>query len=287
MLSLVDVSCEVVEHASGISIAAALARLGTALGVTAAVGGGAAAAIGALLLALLAALAALVLWIELAMRTVLILVTTAFLPLGLSGLLWPKTASWLRRLGEILTAIAISKLVIVVVLVLGAAALTNSPISLTSPGSDLDAMVSGVAFLGLATLGLPMALRVVPFAAEAALGAGRGGALVRSGYRTASRFATGADSTSTLVRRVRPSGSSGTDGDGSPPPPPSAAPGAAVVVLAERGPRGAPSGGAARAAPNGSAATGHGSPPAARPPTRQQRQLVAPAAPSTPAGGAQ
>jgi len=32
--------------------------------------------------------------------------------------LWPKTASWLRRLGEILTAIAISKLVIIVVLVL-------------------------------------------------------------------------------------------------------------------------------------------------------------------------
>jgi len=211
LLGLVDVSCEVVEHTSGISISAALARLGTALGVTTIVGGGGVAAIGALLLALCAALAALVLWLELAMRTVLILVTTAFLPLGLSGLLWPKTASWLRRIGEILTAIAISKLVIVVVLVLGAAALTNSPISLSTPGADIDAMVQGVAFLGLATLGLPIALRVVPFAAEAALSPGRGGILMRSGY-AATRMAGGVNSTSSLLRHVRGNTTSAADG---------------------------------------------------------------------------
>jgi type IV secretion system protein TrbL len=234
LLGLVDVSCQVVEHTSGISISGALARLGTALGVTTAVGGGAVAAAGALLLALLAALAALVLWLELAMRTVLILVATAFLPLGLSGLLWPKTASWLRRLGEILTAIAISKLVIVVVLVLGAAALTTSAVSLATPGSDIDAMVNGVAFLGLATLGLPIALRVVPFAAEAALSPGRGGVLVRSGY-AASRLTSGASSTSTLLRRVagtgtsgrgdNPGGAPGTPGPSGPrPTPPSGGP---------------------------------------------------------------
>src|SRR5487761_739376 len=211
LLGLVDVSCEVVEHTSGISISAALARLGTALGVTTIVGGGGVAAIGALLLALCAALAALVLWLELAMRTVLILVTTAFLPLGLSGLLWPKTASWLRRIGEILTAIAISKLVIVVVLVLGAAALTNSPISLSTPGADIDAMVQGVAFLGLATFGLPIALRVVPFAAEAALTSGRGGILMRSGY-AATRMAGGVNSTSSLLRHVRGNTASATNG---------------------------------------------------------------------------
>jgi len=51
-------------------------------------------------------------------------------------------------------------------------------------------MVNGVAFLGLATLGLPIALRVVPFAAEAALSPGRGVLLVRSGY-AASRLAAG------------------------------------------------------------------------------------------------
>ena len=214
LLSLVDVACELVERGSGISMSGALARLGVALGVTALARGGTAAAIGALLLAIIAALAALVLWLELAMRSVLVLVSTAFLPLGLAGLLWPRTASWLRRIGEILAAIAISKLVIVVVLVLGAAALTASPIALNTPGADIDAMVQGVAFLGLATLGLPIALRVVPFAAEAALSPGRGGMLVRTGYG-ASRLAAGVNSTSTLVNRVRGRGQTGSaEGDG-------------------------------------------------------------------------
>jgi hypothetical protein len=260
LLALVDVSCEVVERTSGISISAALARLGTALGVTASVGGGGVAAIGALLLALLAALAALVLWLELAMRTVLILVTTAFLPLGLSGLLWPKTASWLRRLGEMLTAIAISKLVIVVVLVLGAAALTNSAISLTTPGADIDAMVNGIAFLGLATLGLPIALRVVPFAAEAALSAGRGGLLMRSGY-AASRLAAGASSTSTLARRVRgtsSSGAAGGGGGGSTPPRGAVSPGPGGGSPGGPSGRGPGAGGSTGSGPAGSTPGGRG-----------------------------
>ncbi|HTX01278.1 MAG TPA: hypothetical protein VMD59_21015, partial [Acidimicrobiales bacterium] len=136
----------------------------------------------------------------------------------------PAAAAAERRLGEVLTAIAISKLVIVVVLVLGAAALSASPLSVSSPGADVDSMVSGVAFLGLATFGLPIALRVVPFAAEAALGGSRGGVLVRSGYAV-SRLSAGASSTSALVRRIggggapggaTPGGTSGTR----PPAPP-------------------------------------------------------------------
>ncbi|HTW98574.1 MAG TPA: hypothetical protein VMD59_07345, partial [Acidimicrobiales bacterium] len=111
LLALVDLACGLVEQGSGISMSGALARLGTALGVGAVASGGAVAAVGVVLLALIGALCALLLWLELEVRTVLVLVATAFLPLGLAGLLWPKTASWLRRLGEILTAIAISKLV--------------------------------------------------------------------------------------------------------------------------------------------------------------------------------
>jgi hypothetical protein len=264
LLGLVDVSCEVVEHTSGISISAALARLGTALGVTTIVGGGGVAAIGALLLALCAALAALVLWLELAMRTVLILVATAFLPLGLSGLLWPKTASWLRRIGEILTAIAISKLVIVVVLVLGAAALTNSPISLATPGADIDAMVQGVAFLGLATLGLPIALRVVPFAAEAALTPGRGGILMRSGY-AATRMAGGVNSNNSLLRHARGNTTSATDSGGGDNEP-NAGGGS---TMPGSGPTGrGPSGGMPGSPGGGRPSSGGSSPAAAATPTR-------------------
>lgn len=233
LLGLVDVACGLVEQGSGISMAGALARVGTALGLSAAAGGGAVAAVGAVLLALIGALCALVLWLELVMRSVLVLVTTAFLPLGLAGLLWPKTASWLRRLGEILTAIAVSKLVIVVVLVLGAAALSASPLSVSTPAADVDSMVSGVAFLALATFGLPIALRVVPFAAEAALGSGRAAALARSGY-TVSRLAGSASSASSLIRRVNgagpsagspPSGAGPSSGGGFTPPPPRPGPG--------------------------------------------------------------
>lgn len=183
LLALVDVSCEVVEHASGASLPGALGRLGIALGVTGSVGGPQVAGVGALLLALLAAAGALVLWLELAVRSALLVVATAFVPLALAGLLWPATASWLRRLAEVITAVAVSKLVIIVVLILGAAALSASNVSISTPGADIDAMVSGVAFLAIATLGLPMALRLVPMATEAAVGAGLGAVLVRRGLR--------------------------------------------------------------------------------------------------------
>jgi len=147
LLVLVDDACSIVEQTSGLSLAGALARLATAMGISTSVGGGALTAIGALLLALLAAIAAFMLWIELAVRSALILVATAFLPLGLAGLLWPRTASWLRRLGEIVVAVAISKLVIVVVLILAPRrspsrpsrcprpALTSTRWSMVSPSS--------------------------------------------------------------------------------------------------------------------------------------------------------
>lgn len=202
LLALVDVSCQVVEHGSGISLAGALARLGTALGVTSTAGGSNVGAVGAVILALLAALGALVLWLELAVRSALVLVATAFIPLGLAGLLWPATASWIRRLGEVIAALAVSKLVIVVVLILGAAALTASPVSISTPGADIDAVVNGVAFLAVATLGLPMALRLVPMATEAAVGAGLGAVLVRRGLRAPATVAGHVSATGSLLRQV-------------------------------------------------------------------------------------
>ena len=214
LLALVDVSCEVVEHASGLSLPAALGRLGIALGVTGSVGGPQVAGIGAVLLALLAAAGALVLWLELAVRSALLVVAVAFVPLGLAGLLWPATASWLRRLAEVITAIAVSKLVIVVVLVLGAAALTSSPVSLSTPGADVDAMVSGIAFLAIATLGLPMALRLVPMATEAAIGAGLGAVLVRRGIRAPSAVSSHMSAARGLVQHVNGGGAAAAAGAG-------------------------------------------------------------------------
>lgn len=219
LLALVDVACAVVEHVSGVSLAGALARLGTALGVTGAVAGPPATGIGAVILAVLAALGALVVWLELAVRSALVVVAVAFLPLGLAGLLWPATSSWLRRLAEVITAVAVSKLVIVVVLILGAAALSASPLSLDHPGADLDAMVSGVAFLAIATLGLPMALRLVPMATEAAVGAGLGAVFVRKALRAPTRVPAHVGAVSGVLRSVNgaaspASAAAGAAGDG-------------------------------------------------------------------------
>ncbi len=168
VLTATDAACEVFSSSAGVSLPAATARLGTALGFASALAGGA----GPILLALVAALAGLVVWIELAVRAALITVGVAFLPLGLAGLVWSNTAGWLRRLAEVITAVALSKLVIVVVLTLGAAALSGAAAS--GAGSELDTTVTGVAFLVLASFGLPMTLRFLPLAAEAAAHAGRG-----------------------------------------------------------------------------------------------------------------
>ena len=64
----------------------------------------------------MAGVAAFILWLELAVRSALLALAVVFLPLALAGLLWPTTAGWLKRVGEVVGAIAVSKLVIVVTL---------------------------------------------------------------------------------------------------------------------------------------------------------------------------
>ena len=214
VLGLVDEACALVEGLSGVSLAGALARLGTAVGLGAVAGGGTAGAVGTILLALVAGVAAFVLWVELALRTALLVVATAFLPLGLAGLIWPATAGWARRLAEVVVAVAASKLVIVVVLVLGAAALSTGALSLATPGADLDVVVQGVAFLGLATFGLPMALRLVPVAAEAAIHAGRGATAARAVASAPARVNSGLSTTQSVLARVNSSTSSAASSKG-------------------------------------------------------------------------
>jgi len=240
VMALVDFSCQVVEHGSGISLPAALARLGTALGAGYGIDGG----VGGALLALLTALGAIVLWLELAVRSALIIVATAFIPLGLAGLLWPATASWMRRLAEVIAAVAVSKLVIVVVLVLGAAALFASPLSIHTPATDIDAMVTGVAFLALATLGLPMALRIVPMAAEAAISAGLGAAIVRKGLRAPATAARHVGTAQGVMLKLNGSGAAASaaskgNGAGAPTPTPIGAGAARSAGTAHSAPSGA------------------------------------------------
>ncbi len=110
-----------------------------------------------LCVALLLAAAALVLWLELAVRAAAIEMATLFLPLALAGLIWPATAVWARRLAETLAALVLSKVVMVAVLAAGVGAL------LEGGGTGLDGVAAGVALLILATFAPFALLRLMPF----------------------------------------------------------------------------------------------------------------------------
>ncbi len=117
-------------------------------------GGPGLAAFGAFLVVLTAAIVAFVLWLELAVRSAAIAAASLFLPLALVGLAWPATSHWARRLGETLTALVLSKLVIASVLALAAGLLGSS--------SSVAGVVEGVALLAVAAFAPFALLRLVP-----------------------------------------------------------------------------------------------------------------------------
>ena len=128
----------------------------------------------AALMAVVVGVLAFVVWVELAARAGLLYLVVLFTPVGLAGMWWRHTTVWLRRLVEVFVAIAMSQLVITAAMVIAAAALANGRLDRTTPGASVDTLVTAIGLLLLGTLGLPMALRVVPHAAEGAIAAGVG-----------------------------------------------------------------------------------------------------------------
>lgn len=179
---------------------------------------------------------ALVIWIELALRTALVYLLALAIPLAAAGLFWRNTVSWALRTLELLLAVALSKVIITAVMVLAAAAISTAP---TTASGAVDTLATGVALLLLGTFALPMTIRLVPLVSDAAFTAGAGALAtrkLRSGARAvvlrvaASSEATGVGPTGALppgpaslarltsTRRGAPS-SLATD-----PPPPGPAP---------------------------------------------------------------
>lgn len=236
-------------------------------------------AIGAIVMGLFA----LVIWLELLVRSAGIYIALAFLPLVLAAGIWPAVASWAKHLTEFLVALVLSKFVIVAVLAMAAAAGASS----TSEGFK-GLLIASVALM-LAALSPVMVLAMVQFTAASAQAG-------RAAMPSPSRAAYAAYSTQAVVSRVMNSG------------PPRAVGGARAVAALPAGSRGAPalaaggrSGGGAqpalaptgaqRAGPArapGGAASGPGRAPAppgrAGPPSSTWRPVpnTAPAPPSTP-----
>lgn len=113
-----------------------------------------------LLVGVVLVIGALLLWLELVLRAVVIDVAVFFLPLGLAAVVWPTTAHVTRRFVEVLVAVIGSKFVIVGALVVGGAILVGPP--------GMAAAVKAVAVLLLAAFAPFALLRLVPILEMAA-----------------------------------------------------------------------------------------------------------------------
>jgi len=104
-------------------------------------------------------------WIELLIRSSALYVVVLFLPLSLSGLVWPTTARWTRRLIETLVALILSKFVIVAVISLAAGALSRTNVT-----DKLDTLMAGAALLLLAAFAPFALLKLIPMVEAGVIG---------------------------------------------------------------------------------------------------------------------
>jgi hypothetical protein len=137
------------------------------------------------LVALVVAAVSLLLWLELVVRSSAIVVATLFLPLALAGVVWQESLHFAKRLGELLSALVLSKLVVVAILVLAARTVADA--------NGLDGLVQGGALLGLAAVSPFSLLRLVPMVEAGALGHLEG--VGRKAARASAGLALGVGST--------------------------------------------------------------------------------------------
>ena len=174
-LGATDQACRAVLSAADPTLGSFIAR------VNAVLGGATPAALAAdLAFVVVAGILALIVWLELAVRSAAVALAVLFLPLALAGSAFPATAHWARRLGETLAALVVSKLAIVSALTLAASTL--------GAGSGLAALVEAITLLGLAAVA-PLALaRILPMVGLGAIAHLDG--LGRHAVRQAASFAS-------------------------------------------------------------------------------------------------
>src|SRR5439155_25583324 len=122
---------------------------------------------GVFLGAIILAIGAFVLWLEMIIRDAAIYICVFFLPLTFVAMIWPATSRWARRLVELLIAIVLAKFVIVSILSLASAALTNTSL-VQGDGNTFERMIAGSALLDLAAWSPFALLRVIAMMEAAA-----------------------------------------------------------------------------------------------------------------------
>ena len=161
-LQLTDWATTFVTGDLNTSTQSALAALKQAVLTLSSVGGpGLGFLLGEVVMLILMAGAVLV-WIELLLRTDAIYVVVLFLPLAMSGLVWRATVTWTRRMIEVLVALILSKFVIVVVIDLAA--------SMITAGDGIGTIMQGATLLLLAACAPFALLKLVPMVEAGVIG---------------------------------------------------------------------------------------------------------------------
>lgn len=167
LLSAVDaVSNGVVEAATGGSISQLGSRLLSATALTEA-----ADPAGVLLLAVVAIVAVVIVWFAMTVRKLLIVVTAVFAPVAFAGSLADISASWVRRWIETTVALIVSKLILVLIFVVGLGILVDGAGQNPSTGAGgvtqaLTQTAAGLLVLCLAGFAPWLALKLVHFSGD-------------------------------------------------------------------------------------------------------------------------
>lgn len=158
------------------------------------------------LVALVAVIAALILWIELIVRSALIYLLVAISPIGFAAILWPAARGFLRKTVEILLAVIASKFVIALALSIGVAALAGAGAGqpdaretglVAATGAGIGTLLAGGVLLGMAAFAPFLVLKLIPLAEGAMLAQGISHTPARAAqsglgtYSTVSRLAGG------------------------------------------------------------------------------------------------
>jgi hypothetical protein len=158
---------------------------------------------GVLILALLAILSALLLWIELLLRSALVYFLVALSPLAFATMVWPSAKGVTRRLMELLIGAIFSKLVICVALAVGTAALGSAGHAAgsdagvgTAIAAGIGNLVTGTTLLVLASWSPFLLMKMMPIVETAVVAQG----VSRGPMRAASRGVSTMSSLGTVAR---------------------------------------------------------------------------------------
>ncbi|GAA1050951.1 conjugal transfer protein TrbL [Arthrobacter russicus] len=162
MLQIVDQLCVGIVQATGTTMDQMGARIGAlALGLTAInISAPGVGAVVTIFLAGLAISAAAIVWFSLLIRKALLLVAIVMAPIALSGSAWEATKGWFGKWASFVLALAVSKLVIVVVFLVATAQL-DAPINFDL--ASISQPIAGVVLMFVAAFAPYMAYRFISF----------------------------------------------------------------------------------------------------------------------------